>query len=274
MNLQRLVSYFEIWGRSQHGAGPQLAFDDDGAFGRLGQLRLDSHYQPLFDRQQRAVAYEALLRVSDPQGRRIAPDRFFAALDDSHNVIGVDRLCRVIHSVNFLTQQPQQQALYLNVNGRHLLGIASGRHGATFEALLAYCGLAPQQVVLEIIESSVDDLALLQQAITAYKAKGFRIAIDDFGARHSNFDRLWALEPDIVKLDRSLTAQAAQNPRAAKVLPVLVRLIQDLGAQVVCEGIETPVQQALALDAGADLLQGYLYGEPSPRLLAAQALPA
>ena len=100
---------------------------------------------------------------------------------DSHNVIGVDRLCRVIHSVNFLTQQPQQQALYLNVNGRHLLGIASGRHGATFEALLAYCGLAPQQVVLEIIESSVDDLALLQQAITAYKAKGFRIAIDDFG---------------------------------------------------------------------------------------------
>ena len=55
---------------------------------------------------------------------------------------------------------------------------------------------------------------------------------------------------------------------------MLVRLIQDLGAQVVCEGIETPVQQALALDAGADLLQGYLYGEPSPRLLAAQTLPA
>ncbi|WP_206210865.1 hypothetical protein [Vogesella urethralis] len=51
MNLQRLVSYFEIWGRSQHGAGPQLAFDDDGAFGRLGHLRLDSHYQPLLDRQ-------------------------------------------------------------------------------------------------------------------------------------------------------------------------------------------------------------------------------
>ena len=81
MNLQRLVSYFEIWGRSQHGAGPQLAFDDDGAFGRLGQLRLDSHYQPLFDRQRQVVAYEALLRVSDPQGRRIAPDRFFAALE-------------------------------------------------------------------------------------------------------------------------------------------------------------------------------------------------
>jgi len=217
VNLQRLVSYFEIWGRSQHGAGPQLAFDDDGAFGRLGQLRLDS--QPLFDRQRQVVAYEALLRVSDPQGRRIAPDRFFAALDDSHNVIGVDRLCRVIHSVNFLAQQSQQQALYLNVNGRHLLGIASGRHGATFEALLAYCGLAPKQVVLEIIESSVDDLGLLQQAIAAYKSKGFRIAIDDFGARHSNFDRLWALEPDIVKLDRSLTAQAAQNPRAGLAQP-------------------------------------------------------
>ena len=70
MNLQRLVSYFDIWGRSQHGAGPLLAFDNHGAFGRLGPLWLDSHYQPLFDRQQRAVAYEALLRVSDPQRRR------------------------------------------------------------------------------------------------------------------------------------------------------------------------------------------------------------
>ena len=274
MNLQRLVSYFEIWGRSQQGVAPTLAFADGGAFGRLGGLQLTSHYQPLLDRQLRVQAYEALLRVQDPQGRHIAPDQFFAALDDSHNVVGVDRLCRVIHTVNFLTQQPQQQALYLNVNGRHLLGIASGRHGATFEALLAYCGLAPQQVVLEIIESSVDDLALLQQAILAYKSKGFRIAIDDFGARHSNFDRLWALEPDIVKLDRSLTAQAVHNPRAAKVLPVLVKLIQDLGAQVVCEGIETVAQQALALEAGADLLQGYLYGQPSPKLQAVSAQPA
>lgn len=274
MNLQRLVSYFEIWGRAQHGAGPVLAFDDAGAFGRLGALRLDSHYQPLFDRQRQVIAYEALLRVSDPQRRRIAPDRFFAALDDSYNVIGVDRLCRVIHSVNFITQQPQQQSLYLNVNGRHLLGIASGRHGATFEALLADCGLRPAQVVLEIIESSVEDLGLLQQAIAAYKSKGFRIAIDDFGARHSNFDRLWALEPDIVKLDRSLIVQAVQNPRAAKVLPMLVRLIQELGAKVVCEGIETVAQQALALDAGADMLQGFLYGQPAPALLSVAELSA
>lgn len=266
MNLHRLISYFDILGKSHNGPAPTLAIGGQGAYGHYGDLLLTSRYQPLLDRNMQIVAHEALLRAQEPTGRYIAPDQLFAKLGETHEVVVLDRMCRAMHAVNYVTQPNEGRLLFLNVDGRHLQGIRSGKHGETFEALLEYCDLKPSQVVLEIIESSIGDLGCLQKAIHAYKAKGFRIAIDDFGCRHSNFDRVWALEPDIVKMDRSLLLQAQQNARAAKVLPVLVRLIQDLGAKVVCEGIETEEQHQRAMASGTDMVQGYYYARPSIQL--------
>jgi EAL domain-containing protein (putative c-di-GMP-specific phosphodiesterase class I) len=80
-------------------------------------------------------------------------------------------------------------------------------------------------VVLEIVESLVADSTHLIEALESYQKLGYRIAIDDFGSRESNFDRLWNLSPDIVKLDRSLVVQSVVNTRARRVLPKLVEII-------------------------------------------------
>ena len=128
------------------------------------------------------------------------------------------------------------------------------------------CGLTPERIVLEILEARIDDLGRLQEAVSGYRSRGYRVAIDDFGCAHSNFDRLWQLSPDIVKLDRSLMVQAEANPRARRVLPKLVEIIHELGATVVCEGIENRTQHQLAADAGADWLQGYFYALPATAL--------
>ncbi|MEI7432124.1 MAG: EAL domain-containing protein, partial [Betaproteobacteria bacterium] len=72
--------------------------------------------------------------------------------------------------------------------------------------------------------------------------------------------------PDIVKLDRSLIVQATENPRVRRVLPKIVEIVHDLNARVVCEGVETREQHAIALDSGVDLLQGFYYARPSPEV--------
>lgn len=184
-----------------------------------------------------------------------------------------DRLCRVVHALNFFHQSGAQGDLFLNISGRHLLSVGKG-HGHTFETLLRHCGLAPTQIVLEVLESGVDDLQHLQEAVNGYRSRGFRVAIDDFGCQHSNFDRLWRLTPDIVKLDRSLIVQASTNARARRILPKIIDIIHDLGAQVVCEGIETAEQHTLARAAGADLLQGYYYARPSTEVVSPRAAHA
>ncbi len=243
--------------------GVGLHWDGAGsAFARFKGLTLRSVFQPILDSHtQRPVAFEALLRATDADGSPLAPPDAFAR-PQGGDIVTFDRLCRTVHALNFARQALAGDILFLNVDARHLLSVGGG-HGATFEALLAQCGLTPDRVVLEILESGIDDLGHLAVAVEAYQRRGYRIALDDFGCRHSNFDRLWHLTPDIVKLDRSLIDQATHNRRARLILPRLVELIHSLGAQVVCEGVETAEQHRLAADAGADLVQGYHYARPA-----------
>ena len=275
MHYDTLLAYFDYWNREHaESSAHSLQFDDLGAFGRFRDLKLYSAFQPILSTKSlRPVGYEALLRARDQAHSPISPATAFKRARSDDEIIYLDRLCRMVHALNFFTQSGALGDLYLNVSGRHLLSV-SNEHGRTFETLLKHCGLKPTQIVLEIIESRVSDLSRLQVAVDAYRSRGFRVAIDDFGCQHSNFDRLWRLTPDIVKLDRSLIVQADNNLRARRILPKLVDIIHELGAIALCEGIETPAQHALAIDAGSDLLQGYHYARPSPEVWRPETPPA
>jgi len=267
-DLDELISYFDQQPEDAAGAERYLGFDRGRAIGCYDGLRMRSVFQTLFvtDTLQ-PHAFEALLRAHDADGRTIPPDQAFTMPRTAEDIVYFDRLCRTVHALNFVSLAGPDDLLFLNVGGGHLLNVVGGTHGDIFEVLLRHCGLKPQQVVLEIIESRIEDLDRLVEAAAAYQQRGYRVAIDDFGCQHSNFDRLWQLSPDVVKLDRSLIVQSEINPRARIILPKLVEIIHDLGAQVVCEGIETPGQHALAARVGVDLVQGFYYGRPHPELL-------
>lgn len=268
MEFGKLLAYFEEWKGRQSVTDHALQFDDNGAIGCYDGLRLYSVFQPiLYASDLKPFAYEALLRVRSLGGELLGPQDLFKRTEVSEEILYLDRLCRVIHSINFFSQNPDRKlTLFLNVDGRHLLNVANGGHGRTFQSLLEFCGISPQQVVLEIVESLVADSTHLVEALESYQKLGYRIAIDDFGSRESNFDRLWNLSPDIVKLDRSLVSQSVINTRARRVLPKLVDIIHELGATVVCEGIEDEEQHKIAVDAGTDLLQGYYYARPATQI--------
>lgn len=275
MPIDDLLAYFAEWNGREKARLPPLLFDDRGVLGRYRDLQLHSAFQPLLSaRTLQPAAHEALLRVVDAVNRSVSPAEAFALPGSPEEVVYFDRLCRMLHVLNFVNQDGGDGTLYLNVSGRHLMSVGEGGHGRTFETLLSFCGIRPERIVLEIVESGVDDLHHLQAAVGAYRARGYRVAIDDFGCLHSNFDRLWLLEPDIVKLDRSLIVQSGNNPRVRRILPKLIDIIHDLDALAVCEGIETTEQHRLAIDAGADLVQGFHYARPSPQLAASTARPA
>lgn len=261
-----LLDYFGAGtGETPHSVR-HLIVDGEGATGQFRGCTLSSVFQPLIDAASRRIsAHEALLRARNRAGEPMSPAAAFDLPQGAEEIVFFDRLCRTVHALNFARQDSGHSDLFLNLDAGHLLNVESG-HGRTFEALLQHAGLTPHRVVLELLESRIDDFDQLSDAIANYRARGYRIAIDDFGCLHSNFDRLWRLTPDIVKLDRSLIVQAETNPRARRILPRLVDIVHELGAIVVCEGIENDVQHALARDAGADLLQGYRYARPAVAL--------
>ncbi len=122
-------------------------------------------------------------------------------------------------------------------------------------------------MVVEVLETAIESHRHLAHAVDYFRDMGCLIAIDDFGAGHSNVDRIWRLRPDIVKLDRSLIADASNNLQARQILPGLVNLLHEAGALVLAEGIESHAEAMLALEADCDLVQGYYFGMPAASLV-------
>lgn len=250
-------------------ARPTIALSGAGeVLAHYRGLQLRSVFQPIYTVSTlQPVAFEALVRAQTIDGAQtVRPDLLFSGATSEADGVLLDRLCRFLHLLNFERQSPEAAALYLNLSTTHLQALQHGQHGQFLTALHALCPIDPTRIILEITEAQFDQPEKLGAIVSAFKELEYRVAIDDFGARHSNFDRLWALNPDIVKIDREMLLQADTNPRARKVLPKVVEIIHDLDATVVCEGIETPAQHQLAISAGVDLVQGFLFARPGREL--------
>ncbi len=235
------------------------------AAGAIGQLSVTSLFQPIFSlAHNRIVGYEALMRPADQEGREVPPLDVFRRAGDLAVLGTLEGVAHAVHVQNFLALGEPQGWLFLNVDATVFL--ESARWPNLLERLLEQLGFPAHRVVMEVLEQRVTDEIRLQDAVRFFRDRGFVIALDDFGAGHSNFDRIWTLQPDIVKLDRSMTAQAGGNPRVRRMMPVMVSLLHEAGSLVLMEGIETEAEALMAMDADADFVQGYFFGRPSERL--------
>ncbi len=237
-----------------------------GVTGQFSNLILHSHFQPIISLvHRRVVGHEGLIRPLSASGQAIAPDVLFESVESNEEVVFLDRLARNLHVRNFVRQSHDDSWLFLNVNAR--VAMFGSEHVPYFEAMLARYDLPPHRVVIELIENEIADEAQLAEAMRYYAALGCLLAIDDFGAGQSNFDRIWRIQPHIVKIDRASLVQARKSKRVRRVLPSLVSLLHEAGCMALIEGIEDEEDVMIALDSGVDFVQGYYFGRPQTHLL-------
>lgn len=277
-----IITHAEIESLKQRLDAPHqfIGFNDfilekqyDQIIGHFFDIKLNSVFQPivLTHDASEIIGHEGLLRAHRGDlEQEISPLDVFQIADKSNNLVYFDRLARLTHTLNYIHinhANIKNNLLFLNVHPK-LLTEVKADHGKVFEHLLHQYDILPQQIVLEIMEDAVDDHdeGQLIHAIENFKARGYGIALDDFGSQHSNLNRLCALSPDFVKLDKRIIHDATQNSRVKKILPKLVEIIHDLDASVIIEGIETEEHWQIARDTDTDYLQGYLFGYPSKKI--------
>jgi EAL domain-containing protein (putative c-di-GMP-specific phosphodiesterase class I) len=120
-------------------------------------------------------------------------------------------------------------------------------------------------IYLEVTESApMTHLTLCTNVLREVCGRaGVHLVIDDLGAGYSNLNLIADLEPRVVKLDRKLVQDLHRKPRQQKVVEMVVRLCEDLGASVVAEGIETVEEFKAVCASGAQYGQGYLFARPA-----------
>jgi len=238
-----------------------ISREGDGLVGRFHSNVLSSAFQPIFSiAHKRIVGYEALLRGRNPQGTPVSPPEIFSSEKSEMGTVFLDRLCRYLHMGNFRRAGDDLNWLYLNVSP--VVVCHGKKYGSYFKELLDEHRLSPSRVVIEIVEQPISNEDLQLDTVHYYKELGCLIAIDDFGAGCSNFERIWTLAPHIVKMDRSMIARACRQERIRDLFPGIVSLLHQAGSLVLVEGIETEEQALIAIDSDADFVQGYYFAKP------------
>ncbi|OFE13677.1 hypothetical protein PHACT_11480 [Pseudohongiella acticola] len=240
--------------------GHELGYFRGNRCGHYGDLRIISAFQPIYSlAHRRIVGLEGLARAITDEDKIIPPAILFGAREQN-TIIELDKLCQLIHLENFYAIDPPNAWLFLNVDPKTL------SQKATFTAfltrLLEEKNYNANRIVIEILESTIDDELQLEAQIRDYKEMGFLIAIDDFGAGHSNFERIWRIQPDIVKLDRGMLQKAGVDPSVKDLLKGVTSMLHNCQCIVLAEGIETENEAVAAMDAQVDLVQGFYFAHP------------
>jgi EAL domain-containing protein (putative c-di-GMP-specific phosphodiesterase class I) len=237
-------------------APPRLdQYTTQGEQGEREEFRLTSHFQPIFSlAHRRPVGYEGLIRATSSRGRSVTPYELFSKAPQVEARVRLDRQCRALHVRNFQRLGNAHSWLFLNVDPQ--VAAESTGYGDFFPEIAVSSDFPAHRAAVELIETPFEDEARLTAAVEHYRKLGCLIVIDDFGAGYSNFDRIWRLRPEIVKIDREMTRRVTVEPLARRMFTGIVAVLHEAGALVCVEGIETEAEALCAIDANADLVQG------------------
>lgn len=214
-------------------------------------------FQPIADSESGNVfAYEALVRglLGESAGQ------VFAA-------VGPDRLPHFDHEARLSAVELAGRLGLCTKISLNLLPSSVDARPDCLEVLLAHAldsGIAPEQLLIEVTEGEViqrpqEFIQLLNQC----RADGVHLAIDDFGAGYSGLNLLADFQPDLIKLDMHLVRDIDRaGPRQAIARGIL-QVCDDLGIEVIAEGVETVDEYYWLKWIGVRLFQGYLLGRPA-----------
>ena len=205
---------------------------------------------------------EALMRWTHPLYGAVPPSEFIALAEETGTIrgLGLEVLREAAHQTA-RWRAASAPAFYISVNVSPVQ-LETGFVAAVDE-ILAATGLEPRALVLEVTETVLlTDFDASVQILEALRTRGIRIAIDDFGTGYSSLSYAQQLPVDLVKIDRSFTADLGTAGRS--MVPAVMNLAATLGATVVAEGVETEEQAAELLGLDCGLGQGHLYAPALP----------
>jgi EAL domain-containing protein (putative c-di-GMP-specific phosphodiesterase class I)/DNA-binding response OmpR family regulator len=216
-------------------------------------------FQPVVNLETRqVVGYEALSR--GPAGSELEnPEVMFELARDFDLVWDLEALC-IENVVPWLQDVCARGFLFFNLES-HFIQQIQYRGTDVFEPFFA-CN---RQVVIEVTErSAIRDYPTFRRTLHDLKKIGFKIAIDDCGSGYATLEAIAELQPDYLKVGHSLFHNVERDPIRRRLVELVARCADTIGARTIAEAIETEEQLEVCRELGIHEGQGFLLAHPAP----------
>lgn len=213
----------------------------------------------------RIFGAEALVRGVDADGGIVAPVRFVPMLEREGLIRHID-LFVFDQACAFLRQRAERglEELVVSLNFSRATLVEEGLVDTMERIRLGY-GVDARLVEVEITESLGDlERDMVARLGRRIRERGYRLALDDFGARYSNVSVLSSVDLDVVKIDKVLVDDLLSNDRSRIILAKFLGACRELGIDSIAEGVEALEQLEILKGIGCDGVQGYCIGRPLP----------
>lgn len=235
-------------------------------FNAIEQDWITVYYQPIYStKEDRFVSAEALVRITDEEGRVVPPYDFVWVAEKNGMMLRLgeiifEKVCRFIRDC-----KPEQYGIeYIEVN-LSAIQCAHERFADNYIAIMERYGVRPEFINLEITETATmgakkTALANMQKLIEY----GVSFSLDDFGTGESNLNYIVEMPVEIVKFDRTMINSYFENGKARYVMDAAMHMIHGMKLEIVSEGIETKEQYETMRSLGISYIQGYYFSRPIP----------
>ncbi len=224
----------------------------------LDNFNIVSYFQPIINNKTKEVEkYESLVRLIDENGDILSPFHFLNVSKKGNYYSKItqrvlENSFKILHTIN--------TKLSINISAKD---IEKEQTRVQIFALLEQYKEDAHRIVFELLEDeTVEDFNIIKDFIHTVKAQGVQIAIDDFGAGYSNFERILEFEPDIVKIDGSLVKNIEHDTFSRNIVETIVLFAKKQNIETIAEYVENESIFNILNELGVDYSQGYYFGKP------------
>ncbi|NNC38531.1 MAG: EAL domain-containing protein [Hyphomonadaceae bacterium] len=231
----------------------------------LNDRRVSLAYQPIIDAKTREIDhFECLLRLKRDNGEIVSAADFIMAAERLDCVHLLDRRALEIAAATLNTYPDIRLALNVSATT-----VKNKQSANSYLAALKALGAQTSRVTIELTETvALEDPAMANWFSVEARSFGCKFAIDDFGAGHTTFSNLMAIEADEIKIDGSFIRDLSITPHKQVFVRMMVDLAQTFSVKTVAEMVGSRDEAELLTRMGVDYLQGFMFGVPSasPRI--------
>ena len=225
-------------------------------------------YQPQYDRHDKMVGVEALMRWTSDTLGQISPEQFISVAEETGLMLylGEWALRSACYQLRDFQEIDPEITMSVNVSP---LQFSSEDFYTIVRKIIDDTGIDPSKLVLEITESTLmQSQVRIEKILNDLRHEGIQFSIDDFGTGFSSLSYLTKLPVSTLKIDQTFIKAIENVPFDVmtpdkKLIKAMVELAHSIDLQCVAEGVETPSQLAYLRDIRCDHFQGYLLSRPT-----------